>query len=357
MKLEHPFQVVIAFLMIPGLCVIFPGCNQLNFVSIGTGAVTGIYYPTGGAICRMINKKMDTYHIKATVESTAGSVYNVNAVLNGDLEFGVVQSDRQYQAYYGLSEWEEKGPQKNLRSVFSIHPESVTLIASVDCGATGITELKGKRVNIGNPGSGPLQNARDALEAFGLDEKVDIIAEYVKAVEAPGLLQDERIDAFFYTVGHPNGNIKEATSGRVEVRIIKIAGPAVDELVKKYPYYTEAVVPCEFYPNAKNKEDVPTFGVRGTLVTSVDVDEKIVYAITKEIFENIEKFKSLHPAYAVLTKKSMLTGLSAPIHRGALRYYRESNLIQYIDKKLAPPDTAASNQKLLRGDQGVKNYK
>jgi TRAP transporter TAXI family solute receptor len=320
------------------LVIFFAGCNRLNFVSIGTGAVTGIYYPTGGAICRMINKKMDIYHIKATVEATAGSVYNVNAVLSGDLEFGVVQSDRQYQAYYGLSEWKEKGPQKNLRSVFSIHPESVILIASVDCGATEIAELKGKRVNIGNPGSGPLQNARDALEAFGLDENVDIIAEYVKAVEAPGLLQDERIDAFFYTVGHPNGNIKEATSGRVRVRFIKIAGPAVDELVKKYPYYTGAVVPREFYPSAENKEDVPTFGVRGTLVTSVDVDERIVYAITKEIFENFEKFKSLHPAYAVLTKKSMLTGLSAPIHRGALRYYRESNLIQYIDKKLLRGD-------------------
>jgi TRAP transporter TAXI family solute receptor len=312
------------------------GCNQLDFVSIGTGAVTGIYYPTGGAICRMINKKRKTYGIKATVEATAGSVYNVNAVLSGDLEFGVVQSDRQYQAWHGLSEWKDKGRQTRLRSVFSIHPESVTLLASVDCGATHITELKNKRVNIGNPGSGPLQNARDALAAFELDEKTDIIAEYVKAVEAPGLLQDERIDAFFYTVGHPNGNIKEATSGRVEVRILAISGPQADALIEKYPYYTKAEVPHKLYPSAKNKEDVVTFGVRGTLVTSSSVHDDLVYAITKEIFENLEEFKSLHPAYAVLTKESMLTGLSAPIHRGALRYYKESNLIQYIDKSLLP---------------------
>jgi TRAP transporter TAXI family solute receptor len=332
MKLEHPFQVIAAMILVLG--IFFTGCNQLDFVSIGTGAVTGIYYPTGGAICRMINKKMDTYHIKATVESTAGSVYNVNAVLSGDLEFGVVQSDRQYQAYHGLSEWKDKGPQENLRSVFSIHPESVTLIASVDCGVTHISELKGKRVNIGNPGSGPLQNARDALTAFGLDEKEDITAEYVKAVEAPGLIQDERIDAFFYTVGHPNGNIKEATSGRVRVRFISIEGPPLDELVKKYPYYTKALVPCQFYPTAENKEDVPTFGVRGTLVTSTAVDEEMVYAITKEIFENFEEFKSLHPAYAGLTKKGMLSGLSAPIHKGALRYYKENHLIRYIEKKL-----------------------
>ncbi|MCP5108119.1 MAG: TAXI family TRAP transporter solute-binding subunit [bacterium] len=332
MKREHPFHVVIVMIFVLG--VFFTECNNLKFVSIGTGAVTGIYYPTGGAICRMINKKTGTYRIKATVESTAGSVYNVNAVLSGDLEFGVVQSDRQYQARHGLSEWAEKGPRKNLRSVFSIHPESVTLIASVDCGVTHISQLKGKRVNIGNPGSGPLQNARDALNAFGLDEKEDITAEYVKAVEAPGLLQDERIDAFFYTVGHPNGNIKEATSGRIPVRFISIEGPPADELVKKFPYYTKAMVPIKFYPTAKNSSDVPSFGVRGTLVTSVEVDEDIVYAITKEIFENFEEFKSLHPAYAVLTKKGMLSGLSAPLHKGALRYYRESNLVQFIDREL-----------------------
>ncbi len=315
--------ITAAFIFV--LIASFTGCNNLDFVSIGTGAVTGIYYPTGGAICRMINKKMAIYHIKATVEATAGSVYNVNAVLSGDLEFGVVQSDRQYQAWHGLSEWEEKGPRKDLRAVFSIHPESVTLIASLECGATHITHLKGLRVNIGNPGSGPLGNARDALSAFGLSEN-DIFAEYVKAVEAPGLLQDERIDAFFYTVGHPNGNIKEATSGRVKVRFIPLHGPPVDALVEKYPYYTKAAIPQKFYPNAKNTADVQSFGVCGTLVTSVKVKERIVYAITKEIFENFEEFKSLHPAYAGLTKKGMLSGLSAPLHKGALRYYRESNL-------------------------------
>lgn len=308
-------------------------CNDLDFVSIGTGAVTGIYYPTGGAICRMINKKLDLYHIKATVESTAGSVYNVNAVLSGDLEFGVVQSDRQYQAWHGLSEWQRKGPQKQLRSVFSIHPESVNLIVSVDCGVTDIKELKGKRVNIGNPGSGPLQNARDALAAFNITEN-DIKAEYVKAVEAPGLLQDERIDAFFYTVGHPNGNIKEATSGRVRVRFISLEGPEVDALVKKYPYYTKALIPIKFYSKAQNKEDVASFGVCGTLVTCETVDERIVYAITKEIFENFEEFKSLHPAYAGLTKKGMLSGLSAPLHKGAIKYYKECDLYKFIPKKL-----------------------
>lgn len=309
------------------------GCSKQTFVTIGTGAVTGVFYPTGGAICRMINKKSSEYGIKATVESTAGSVYNVNAVLSGDLEFGVVQSDRQYQAAHGLAEWAERGPQDALRSVFSIHPEAVTLVASVKSGINRIEDLRGKRVNIGNPGSGPLQNSRDVLKAFGLTEK-DINAEYVKAIEAPTLLQDERIDAFFYTVGHPSGNIKEATSGRIKVRIVPIKGPGLDNLIQELPYYAKTTIPHHLYPKASTGQDIETFGVKATLITSNRVDGKVVYAITKEVFDNFEEFKTLHPAYSGLTRENMLEGLSAPIHSGALRYYRETGLIESIDKRL-----------------------
>jgi TRAP transporter TAXI family solute receptor len=311
------------------------GCKKKaeTFVTIGTGGVTGVYYPTGGAIARMINNKADEYGIKATVESTAGSVYNINAVLSGDLDFGVAQSDRQYQAYHGLAEWGEQGPQKGLRSVFSIHPEAITLIASEGSGIGSIEDIRGKRVNLGNPGSGQLQNSRDVLTAAGLTEG-DIQAEYVKAVEAPGLLQDERIDAFFYTVGHPNGNIKEATSGRVKVRLVPIVGVGIQGMIRAMPYYAEAMIPQEFYPNARNEEDVRTVGVKATFVTSANVDEAVVYAITREVFENFDGFKTLHPAYKVLTKKDMLRGLSAPIHPGALKYYRETGLIAEVDSTL-----------------------
>lgn len=303
------------------------------FVTIGTGGVTGVYYPTGGAISKMVNKKYKEYGIKATVESTGGSVYNINAVMSGDLDFGICQSDREYEAWNGLAEWKNKGPQKNLRSVFAIHPESITLIASVDSGIKSVADLKGKRVNLGNPGSGQLQNSKDILKAFGLSVK-DIHPEYVKAVEAPGLLQDGRIDAFFFTVGHPNGTIKEATSGRIKVRIVSITGPAVDKLLKENPYYAKSTILKKFYPMAANKTDATTIGVKALLVTSKKEPAKIVYATTKEVFENFKEFKKLHPAYAVLTKQNMLEGMSAPIHRGALKYYKESGLIKYIPKKL-----------------------
>ncbi|UOD33813.1 TAXI family TRAP transporter solute-binding subunit [Deferribacteraceae bacterium V6Fe1] len=315
------------------ILVVAPAHSK-TFVTIGTGGVTGVYYPTGGAISKMVNQKSKEYGIKATVESTGGSVFNINAVVSGNLEFGIAQSDRQYQAYNGLAEWEGK-PQKDLRSVFSIHPEAITLIASVDSGIKTIADIKGKKINLGNPGSGQLQNSKDVLEAVGLTEK-DVVPFYVKAVEGPGLIQDGRIDGFFYTVGHPNGNIKEATSGRVKVSIVPIEGKGVQKLIAEKPYYAVGKIDMKNYPNAANAdaEFVTTIGVKATLVTSANVPEDVVYAVTKEVFENFEEFKTLHPAYSVLTKEDMLQGLSAPLHPGAIKYYKEAGLLKYVNPAL-----------------------
>ena len=302
-----------------------PVVAKTTFVTIGTGGITGVYYPTGGAIARIVNKKRKVYGIRCTVESTGGSVFNVNAVMAGDLEFGVVQSDRQFQAIKGMAEWKDKGPQKDLRAVFTIHPESITLVAADDAGIKSINDLRGKRVNIGNPGSGQRQNSIDGLMNAGINYEKDLKAEGVKAAEAPGLLQDGRIDAFFYTVGHPSGAIKEATAGRRKVHFVPITG--VDKLLKKYPYYAKAMIPIKLYPGATNTKDVQTFGVKATFVTSAKVPDRVVYAITKEVFDNFEAFKKLHPAYQVLTKKNMLEGMSAPIHPGAMKYYKEAGLM------------------------------
>ena len=305
-----------------------PVVAKMKFVTIGTGGITGVYYPTGGAICRIVNKKRKVYGIRCTVESTGGSVFNVNAIMAGDLEFGVVQSDRQFQAMKGLAEWKDKGPQKDLRAVFTVHPESITLVAANDAGIKSINDLRGKRVNIGNPGSGQRQNSIDGLTNAGINYKKDLKAEGVKAAEAPGLLQDGRIDAFFYTVGHPSGAIKEATAGRRKVHFVSIT--KVDKLLKKYPYYAKAVIPIKLYPGATNTKDVQTFGVKATFVTSAKVPDRVVYAVTKEVFDNFESFKKLHPAYQVLTKQNMLEGMSAPIHPGAMKYYKESGLDKYL---------------------------
>jgi TRAP-type uncharacterized transport system substrate-binding protein len=277
--------------------VLFAGCGEkaeeakpqpkalapsaMKFVTIGTGGITGVYYPTGGAIARIVNKKRNVYGIRATVESTGGSVFNVNAIMAGDLEFGVVQSDRQYQAMRGLAEWKDKGPQKDLRAVFTIHPESITLVAADDAGIKSINDLRGKTVNIGNPGSGQRQNSIDGLHNAGINYEKDLKAEGVKAAEAPGLLQDT----------------------------------GVSKLLKKYPYYAKAHIPIKLYPGATNTKDVETFGVKATFVTSAKVPDRVVYAVTKEVFDNFESFKKLHPAYQVLTKQNMLEGMSGRSRR------------------------------------------
>ena len=297
---------------------------KTKFVTIGTGGITGVYYPTGGAIAKMVNAKRSDYGIRATVESTGGSVFNINAIMSGDLEFGVAQSDRQYQAVMGIEDWKDKGPQKDLRAVFSIHPENVDLLAAVDANINSIQDLKGKRVNIGNVGSGYRQNAIDALEANGINYETDFNAESLKAAEAPGLIQDGRLDAAFYTVGHPSGYYKEATAGKRKVKFVPITN--IEGLLKKYPYYAKSMTLIQHYDTAENDSDIPTFGVKATFVTSAKVSDDVVYAITKEVFENFEDFKKLHPAYVGLTKESMLEGLSAPIHPGALKYYKEAGL-------------------------------
>ncbi len=325
-----------ALLIVLLTAVVFTGCSKKadgeaaaapkrTFATIGTGGLTGVYYPTGGAISRVVNKKEAEYGLKVTVESTGGSVFNINAVLSGDLEFGIAQSDRQSQAMNGEAEWSDMGPQSDLMAVCALHPESVTLVAADDSGIRSIEDLRGKRVNIGDPGSGNRGNAIDALENAGINWETDIRAEQLKAVESAKLLQDGRIDAYFYTVGHPNGSVLEATSGTRKVRFVPIEN--VDNLIKKYPYYAKSIIPKSLYPNATNEGDVATYGVKATLVTSAKVPEHVVYAVTKEIFDNLEEFKSLHPAFMVLTKENMLEGNTAPYHPGAVKYFKEAGLM------------------------------
>ena len=300
-----------------------------QFVTIGSGDITGVYYPTGLIIAKMINGKRDIYEVRAAVELTSGSVFNANAVLAGYMEFGLVQSDVQYQAVNGQAKWKKKGPQKDLRAVFSINHESVCLVAAVDAGIETIADIDGKRVNLGVTGSGGYQSAINALKSMGINPSVDIFPEKKGAPEAPQLLQDNRIDAFFCTVGHPSEMLKEAVSGSRKVHFVPITGSGIEKLIADRVYYTKTIVQVsKFYQGAENPLDVETFGVSATLCTSARVPDFVVYVITKEVFDNFDRFKSQHPAFANLTKKGMLEGLSAPLHPGALKYFKEVGLIQ-----------------------------
>ncbi len=293
---------------------------QQQFVSIGTGGVTGVYYPTGGAICRLVNKNRKEHGIRCSAESTGGSIYNINTIKAGELEFGVAQSDWQYHAYNGTSKFEDAGAFKNLRAVFSVHAEPVTVIARDDAGIDNITDVKGKRMNIGNPGSGT-RGTWEVLEAALGWERSDLaLAAEMKSAETGAAVCDGKIDAYFWLVGHPSALTQESLAS-CAAHLVNVTGPEIDKLIADNSYYRKATIPAGMY---NNTEDVTTFGVGATFVTSADVPEEVVYVIVKAVFDNFDQFKKLHPAFANLKPEEMIRdGLSAPLHAGAIKYYKE----------------------------------
>ena len=298
-----------------------------TYVTVGSGGAGGVYNPIGKAICRMVNQGLGTYDLLYRCKESKGSVDNIKAVMNGRIELGLAQSDRQYQAYNGLAEWRSSGSQKRLRSVFSLHSEIITLIASQKSHIKSLDDLKGKRINIGHRGSGQHKNSMDVLGAVGINlDTVEI--KQINAVKNQKLMQGDKIDAFFYTVGHPNKSIG-AISKEMDIAIIPITGVSINALIEKYPYYTNSQIPVEFYPFISNKTNIDSIGVTATLITSSDINKHVVYVIVKEIFDNLNRFRKLHPALRHLRKENMLKGLTAPIHEGAMLYYREAGLIKY----------------------------
>ncbi|MCC2110782.1 MAG: TAXI family TRAP transporter solute-binding subunit [Hyphomicrobiales bacterium] len=297
-----------------------------QFISIGTGGVTGVYYPTGGAICRLVNKSRKEHGIRCSVESTGGSVYNINAIRGGELEFGVAQSDWQFHAYHGTSKFADAGKFEGLRAMFSVHPEPFTLIVRADSGITSFEGLKGKRVNVGNPGSGQRATMEVVMEAFGLKMEDFALASELKGSEMAQALCDNKIDAMIYTIGHPAAAIKEATTA-CDAKLIPVAGAPIDKLVSENPYYRTAVIPGGMYRGTD--EDVTTFGVGATFVTSTDVSDDVAYVVAKAVMENLDDFRKLHPAFANLKAEEMVKdGLSAPLHPGAEKAYKELGLLK-----------------------------
>jgi TRAP transporter TAXI family solute receptor len=294
-----------------------PAQAQQKFMTIGTGGVTGVYYAAGGAICRLVNKDRAKHGYRCSVESTGGSVANINAIKAGDLDFGVAQSDAQFN---------EKAKFPELRSVFSLHPEPLTLVVRKESGIKSPADLKGKRVNVGNPGSGTRSSVDLFLSTAGLKSSDFTLTSELKADEHGAALCDNKIDAFFYVVGHPSANIQDPMTS-CGAQLVNITGPAVDKLTASNPFLSDARVPAGTYPSQKTELD--TYGVLATVVTSAAKSEEEVYVFTKALFDNFEDFKKLHPAFAGLQPEKMAkAGLSAPLHPGALKLYKEKGWVK-----------------------------
>jgi len=300
--------------------------QEQSFISIGTGGVTGVYYPTGGAICRLVNKNRSEHGFRCSVESTGGSIYNINTIRAGELEFGVAQSDWQYHAFHGTSKFEEAGAFEDLRAVFSVHAEPVTILARRDAGITNITDLPGKRFNIGNPGSGTLGTWEVIEEAMGWTRGDLALAAQMKSSETPGALCDNSIDGYFWLVGHPSG-VTQETVASCDAVIVPAVSPEITALVEANDYYRTATIPGGMYPG--NPDDIQTFGVGATFVTSAAVSDDAVYAVAMAVLGNLDDFRKLHPAFANLVAEEMIAdSLSAPLHPGAIRAYQELGLME-----------------------------
>ena len=308
------------------LLLVIPSCSQEKslLLTVGTGSPGGKYSVAGQTIARIVNKKQEVHGFRLQNEYSSGSVSNIDAIVAGDIEFGIAQADRQYQAFNGLAEWKGKGPQKDLRAVFSLYTESVTLVAGRDSGISAIHDLRGKRVDIGLPGSGTRQNAIDALDAAGIEWEKDIEVHEENMDVRLNMLVHSEIDAFFYTAGHPSKDIQFSTYSVRGARFIPLVN--IENILSENPYYSESFIPIELYPLADNKKDVETIGVKATFLTSAKVPDEIVYAVTKAVFDDLESLGMHDPVLKTIRKENMLDGLTAPIHPGALKYYQEAGL-------------------------------
>lgn len=292
-----------------------------KYITIGTGGVTGIYFPAGGAICRLINRHKNEHGIQCSVESTGGSVYNLNALATGEIDFGVSQSDLIYQAYQGDKCIKGVCPNKNLRTVVSFYTEPLTIVARQDAKVKQLKELKGKRINIGAPGSGQRATVLNLISEMGWNLKTFKQISGLNPVEQATALCDNKLDAIIYSVGHPNGSIQEASS-LCKTNLVNVSGPEIDIFLKKNPYYIPATIPGGLYKGTP--DELNTFGVKVALLTSANMDKKSVKQLVRSLYNNFDSFKRIHPIFTSLTRDSIFSeGIVAPLHDAVKEFLKE----------------------------------
>ncbi len=295
--------------------------------SIKTGNITGVYYAAGSAVAKMHNRKLKEYNLRLIAEASEGSLSNIDDVANGLVAFGIAQSNALYFAQKGENYWQGK-PEDKLRSVLGLYNEAFTVIAGADAGIQTLDDLKGKVVNIGELGSTDYEQAARIFKELDLDPKHDLTTLENPSYEASELLQAGKIDAYFYTVGHPNLSVKEAAGGERQIKIISPGQELIEKRLNGRPYLSSTDIPIDYYPKIANKQPIPTIGVKAILFTHADTDEDVVYQMVKEVFENFELFKKQHPTFAYLTPEKLSTGLIVPLHPGAERYFKEAGLLR-----------------------------
>lgn len=297
-----------------------------QFVTIGTGAVNGVYYPTGSAICKLINQDREKHHTRCTVESTGGSLDNAKRLKSRHIDFAILQSDWQHHIYYGSNLFTQQGGDPQLRAMFSLHQEPFNLIVQNQSQIHNIQDLLGSRVDIGNQGSGERATMENLMLAMNWKaDDFSNIQQREGSMRSQALCRD-KIDAYVYVVGHPNDSIAEAVTA-CQAKLVSVTGPQIARLVASHPYYTFSAIPAGMYSTQTN--EVQTFGVVATFVTHAEQSNNLVYLTTKSVFENLHQLQNMHPALSQLKAKDMVKqGVTIPMHPGAMQYFKEVGLLK-----------------------------
>ncbi|WP_428645977.1 TAXI family TRAP transporter solute-binding subunit [Roseibium sp.] len=318
---RHSLLACLAFLVVSAS----PGTAQeQRFITIGTAGVTGVYFPTGAAICTLVNQNRAKHGVRCAFEPTRGSISNIDRLRAGKLDFGFVQSDWQYHAFHGSVRFLEDGPFEDLRSVFSLHSETATFVVRKESGYHSFDALKGAKINVGSEGSGSAASWNALVKRLGWLEDDQKGVSNLKTSKLAEALCSGEIDGYFELIGHP-ANLVEETQQLCEIRLLGIEGKAIDSLLEEAPYYLKVTVPADDYGMP---ESVASYGAVATFVTSANMPDEIVHALVSSVFDNLEGFKQLHPALQNLSASEMASrGMEAPLHPGALKFYREQGLL------------------------------
>lgn len=304
-------------------CLMIASVQAENrIVSLGTGGVTGLYYPTGGAFCRLVNLTRQEHGIRCAVRSTLGSITNLEQVIAGEFDLGIAEAGQLHSAYTGRGALFDP----SLRTLVSLFPESLSVLVRADAGITRFDDLKHKRINIGKPGSSQRYTLDLLMAARGwqLSDFAEVVM--LEPAEQAAALCDDRIDATLYVVGHPSGAIKEAIRD-CDSRLISLSSDDIAALIRHNPHYLQVSIAGAHY--ARGLPDVVTAGVNATLFARADLPEDVAYTLVKSLFEQFDTFRRMHPAFNLLQPQQMVMApLAAPLHPGAVRYFRESGLLE-----------------------------
>lgn len=314
--------IVLALAVVFVFSVALVGCApQKTNLILATGGTSGTYYPFGGAIAQIFNTKIENMNV--TAQATGASVENLKLIGKKEAELAIVQNDMTDYAYNGLETFKD-GKVENVRAVATLYPEVIQIVASTESGINTVSDIKGKKFSVGAPGSGVEANARQILDVLGMTYN-DFSANYLSFSESADSYKDKHIDGFLFTSGIPNAAIQDITATS-ELKFVSIPDDIVQNLITKYPFFTAYTIPAGTYKG--QTEDVKTVAVNATLVVGSEVSDKVVYDLTKALFENQAELATAHAKGKLLSLETAVKGISVPFHPGAEKYYKEVGAIK-----------------------------